>query len=50
MSWLTVKFAKTRHILTRIYLIWLKIVIKQIEISLMPNFNLNGKIGKTVAE
>ena len=48
MSLLTTRFVKNCHIWAGIYLIFLKKVLKQIEMLLIPNFDLSKKIGKAV--
>ena len=50
MSLLTVKFAKSCHIEARIYLIFLKTSLNKLEMLLIPNFGLIGRIEKAVTE
>ena len=50
MSLLTTRFVKHCHIWAGIYLIFLKKVLKQIEMLLIPNFDLSKKIGKAVIQ
>ena len=50
MSLLTVKFAKSCHIEARIYLIFLKTSLNKLEMLLIPNVGLIGRIEKAVKE
>ena len=48
MSLLTVLIVQNNHILTGIYLIFLKNVLAKLERLSIPNLDLSGKIGKVV--
>ena len=48
MSLLTTRFVKNCHIWAGIYFMFLKKILKQIEMLLIPHFDLSKKIGKAV--
>ena len=50
MPLLTPEFVKNSHVWTRIYFIFLKNVLKKLEVLLIPNFDLSANIGKVVAK
>ena len=50
MFLLTVKLLRNSHIVARIFFIFLKVILKKLEIILRPSFNLSGKMRKAVTK
>ena len=50
MPLLTPKFVLKRQVQARIYFIFLKNVLKKVEVLLIPNFDLSAKIEKVVTK
>ena len=50
ISELTASIAKTSHFLAQIYFIFLEIVIHQLQMLSIPNFDLSEKIGKSSSQ